>query len=250
MSAANVSKKWIGFEAEKLFEKDARARHPLRQRRGCRRLRRGAVRRGQGRDGPRHPDDARHRHRHRAHLRRRAHPQRRARPPRDRRARTTRRRPRSRRRSATTCQLEALGQAPAEVLLAPRGAALPAISSSSAAASRSTTRSSCRCSTCRPRSCRRSSATTRASSGRRPSPPERRAGGLTGGRRRRGATRRGGAVVSVSEAMGRLATPGSCLGCSRCDRGRPSNLGTTLRRSRHSPVYQEGLGEQGVRRPV
>ena len=49
MSAANVSKKWIGLEAEKLFEKAARPRHPLRQRRGCRRLRRGALRCGEGR---------------------------------------------------------------------------------------------------------------------------------------------------------------------------------------------------------
>lgn len=33
MSAANVSKKWIGFEAEALFEKEPRPLHPLRQRR-------------------------------------------------------------------------------------------------------------------------------------------------------------------------------------------------------------------------
>ncbi len=41
----------------------ARTRHPLRQRRGCRRVRRGALRRGEGRRRARDPHDARHRDR-------------------------------------------------------------------------------------------------------------------------------------------------------------------------------------------
>ncbi|VXC31721.1 hypothetical protein CURTO8I2_90018 [Curtobacterium sp. 8I-2] len=98
--------------------------HPLRQRRRRRRVRRAAVRCGQGQGRPGHRDDARHRHRHRAHQRRRAHRQLRVRPPGDRGAR--RRVPRLvRRQGARRPVVEALGEAPAEVLLDARSAALP-----------------------------------------------------------------------------------------------------------------------------
>ena len=65
LSAANVSKKWIGFEAEKFFEDGlGRDIHFANDAdvAGVAEMRYGAARGIQGLDDP---DDARHRHRHR-----------------------------------------------------------------------------------------------------------------------------------------------------------------------------------------
>ncbi len=159
MSAANVSKKWIDFDAEKLFEKALGPRHPVRQRRGRRRARRGSLRRSEGRRGPRDHDDARHRHRQRDHLQRRAGAERRARAHRDRRQ-GCREPGVVLRQGARRPELGGVGEAPAEVLQHPRVSASPPTCSWSAAASRRATRSSCRCSTCARRSFRRRCATT------------------------------------------------------------------------------------------
>ena len=87
LSAANVSKEWIGLPAEELFEKAlGREIHFINDAdaAGYAESRYGAA---EGADGPRDPHDARHRHRIGAPLRRRARAEHRARSPRDRRSR-------------------------------------------------------------------------------------------------------------------------------------------------------------------
>ena len=91
LSAANVSKKWIGFEAEKFFEDGlGRDIHFANDAdvAGVAEMRYGAARGAGGLDDP---HDARHRHRLGDDLQRRADPQLRTRPPAARQAREGRR---------------------------------------------------------------------------------------------------------------------------------------------------------------
>ena len=137
MSAANVSKKLDRTRGREALREGARPRHPLRQRRGCRRRRRGDVRRGEGRGRARDRDDPRHRDRQRLPLRRRAHPELRARAPPDRRATTPSTSPPSRRRNART-STGTSGRSGCSSSTARSSSCSPPTSSSWAAASRRT----------------------------------------------------------------------------------------------------------------
>ena len=170
------------------------ARRRRRQRRRRRRGRRAVLRGGQGAGRPRHPHHPRHRHRHRRHQPRRPRAQLRARAPRDRRCRR-RDGDRELGQDPRGPELRGVGAATAALLPPPRGphVARPDRRRRRGVAQGAT--SSCRCSTCAPRSCPPRSRTPPASSAppcwrRRPS---RSAGGTWTERRRvpAGHSRRG-----------------------------------------------------------